>query len=45
MADHDPEPHVWMEHPDLADALDSEDERDENGPKFKAPHLEEGDGS
>jgi hypothetical protein len=30
-----------MDDPDLDEALD---EPDEHGPKFRAPHLEEGDG-
>jgi hypothetical protein len=42
VADRDPQPDVAMEHPDLDEALD---EPDEHGPKFRAPHLEEGDGS
>jgi hypothetical protein len=41
VADRDPQPDVAMDDPDLDEALD---EPDEHGPKFRAPHLEEGDG-
>lgn len=45
MTESDPKEDAMMEHPDLDEALDS----DEHGPMFKAPDVEEeeeeGDGS